>query len=475
MELPKDFCTMMRQQHGDEVAERLFEGLSAEASVSIRLNTNKICHTHPSPRENMAHVPWCPDAYYLDERPAFTFDPLFHAGAYYVQEASSMFLAEALRQHMPTDRPLVALDLCAAPGGKSTLLRSQMPDKSLLVSNEPMRPRAQVLAENITKWGHPNTVVTQNYPSDFVGFTDTFDLIVADVPCSGEGMFRKDEEAIREWSLENVDKCWHLQREIVETIWPCLKPGGLMIYSTCTFNRYEDEENVSWIASALGADILPVSLLPQWNVTEGTPGYHFYPGRTRGEGLYMAVLRKHGNVDETGQNEHDEALSAKVPTVKSKMRKHDKHGGKQTKDNTKTPAIVLPEGYTLKVDKDVCLAIPTLYDTLILRLRRMLHTLVAGVEVATLKGNDWVPSHALAMSTLLPRGTFPEYALTHAEAISYLRREALRIEAPRGYVLVTYRNLPLGFVKSIGNRANNMYPQEWRIRTTYTTEQPDVL
>lgn len=415
MELPVDFKNLMRQQYGEEMAESLFEGLSAEPSVSIRFNPKKLrdedlARTIQKKVTNneITDVPWCPDAYYLKERPAFTFDPLFHAGVYYVQEASSMYLAEALKKYLGEAEKMklegvatgTALDLCAAPGGKSTLLRSLLPDDWLLVSNEPMPKRAQVLAENMIKWGHANSIVTQNYPADFAPLVQQFDLIVTDVPCSGEGMFRKDEGAIRDWSLENVEICWRRQRDILTDIWPTLKPGGLLVYSTCTFNHFEDEDNVEWIASHLGAEILEQR--------------HFLPGRDAGEGFFIAALRKDGK-----------------------------------EDLQSTPAD--PKKITNKI-------------------RYALRVLHDGIPAPTTKGKDIIPSHALAMSTdHLNDTTYPSCELTYQEALAYLRHEVLRIEAPRGIVRVTFKGIPLGFVKNIGNRANNLYPQEWRIRTSYTT------
>lgn len=240
-------------------------------------------------------VPWCREGYYLSGRPSFTFDPLFHAGCYYVQEASSMFLEQALRQYV--HEPVTMLDLCAAPGGKSTLARSVLPEGSLLVANEVMRNRSQVLAENLIKWGNPGVIVTNNDPADFTELGSLFDVILTDVPCSGEGMFRKDEVAVQEWSIENVDTCWQRQRRILRDIWPCLKTGGLLVYSTCTYNREENEDNVAWITQELGAEVLPLEIQPDWHITGnliGTefPVYRFLPHKTTGEGLFMAVLRK---------------------------------------------------------------------------------------------------------------------------------------------------------------------------------------
>ena len=210
-----------------------------------------------------------------------------------------MFLWQVLTSYLLplTSKLSSALDLCAAPGGKSTLLRSLLPEDCMLVSNEPMRNRYQVLAENVQKWGYPNHAVTNLYPRDFVKSKQHFDLILCDVPCSGEGMFRKDPATIAEWSPKNVERCWQLQREIVCDAWKCLNDGGLLIYSTCTFNTKENEENVRWFMEELGAEVLSVPIKLEWNITgsllEGftEPVYRFIPGITRGEGLFMAIMR----------------------------------------------------------------------------------------------------------------------------------------------------------------------------------------
>jgi len=481
----------MRQQYGEKMAEQLFDGLSAEPCVSIRLNPKKWPLVKPLKTKDNTHqptdanvttpltireglgvgpVPWCPDAYYLSERPPFVCDPLFHAGVYYVQEASSMYLADVVNRHLNiranipesgsddtqhteltnqhteltnqhTDlthqhteltNPLpgggvrggVALDLCAAPGGKSTLLRSLLPDEWLLVSNEPIAKRTQILAENMIKWGHPNTIVTQNYPDEFGSFADTFGLIVTDVPCSGEGMFRKDEGAIRDWSLDNVELCWKRQRDILTSIWPCLKEGGLLVYSTCTFNHFEDEDNARWIADELGAELLEER--------------HFFPGRDQGEGFYIAALRKKTSAA---------TLDAPFDTTNV-----------TNATNAANSANVSDAAYAAKE-----------LEKLKRKLHHGLRCFFDKIPAPTQKGKDLIPDHALAMSTEYERGTYPECEITYDEALAYLRHEVLRIDAPKGIVLVTYLGTPLGFVKNIGNRANNLYPQEWRIRTTHTT------
>ena len=290
MNLPVDFITRTGGLLGEGQFAALREALAKEPPVSIRMNRLKMDAVPAGGHQ----VPWCGSGYYLASRPTFTFDPLFHAGCYYVQEASSMFLEQVLTQYV--HEPVVMLDLCAAPGGKSTLARSVLPEGSLLVANEVMRNRVQVLAENVTKWGHPGTVVLNNDPADFVPLGELFDVILTDVPCSGEGMFRKDPVAVEEWSVENVTLCWQRQRRIVRDIWHCLKPGGLLVYSTCTYNREENEDNVAWIAEELGAEVLPVEVQSGWNISGNLAGkdfpvYRFLPHRTEGEGLFMAVLR----------------------------------------------------------------------------------------------------------------------------------------------------------------------------------------
>lgn len=389
MTLPEDFVRMMHEQYGADTADSLCHALcDTEPEVSIRLNPRK-GKTLSIENLDVEACPWCPDAYYLHERPAFTFDPLLHAGAYYVQEASSMYVSQLLRHHFPVSGPSAALDLCAAPGGKSTLLASLLPQGSLLVSNEPMPKRAQVLAENMQKWTRTaegeypvRSVVTQNYPTDFVEFADSFDLLLTDVPCSGEGMFRKDEVAVQEWSLQNVDLCWRRQREILQGIWHVLKPGGLLIYSTCTFNHFEDEDNVRWICENLGGMLLEER--------------HFLPGRDRGEGFYCAAIQSVPRDEE--QLPSLGVSSDELKSLEAKLR----------------TLHVLPQAFSVEPD-------------------------------------------------------MPRIELTYSQALSYLRREAVRVPAPRGMVLLCYKGYVLGPGKCVGNRINNLYPEQWRIRTTYTT------
>ncbi len=459
MVLPESFKSYTERMMGGSLFGRFVEALSEEPPVSIRINPSK-CGGVPA---GGSRVPWCGTGYYLPERPQFTFDPLLHAGCYYVQEASSMFLCRVLRQYVA--RAVAVLDLCAAPGGKSTAALSDVPAGSTLVCNEPVRARAAVLAENICKWGSPDVIVTNNYPADIAATGLQFDVIVCDVPCSGEGMFRKDEGAVAEWSPAGVESCRRLQREIVDSAWRNLKPGGLLVYSTCTFNTGENEENIRWICDSYGAVVLPVDIGDDWGITGSLldgfaePVYRFIPGMSRGEGLFMAALRKPG--DDT---------PAAPP-------RRTKKGDRQPRQQAKAPVEWLADGgkgFTIAFRGDTVEAVPTALKDIHAVVAGALRVLSAGVTLGRVKGRDIVPDISLALSTALNRSAFPAVELSYGDAVAYLRRDAVVLpgDTPRGYVLVTYGGAPLGFVKNIGNRANNMYPQEWRIKSSHVPEIP---
>ena len=409
-QLPAVFTEKTRQLMGDERFERYLKSFEKPVPVSIRLNPQK---TEGLQVIDGEQAPWCRNGYYLKQRPNFTFDPLFHAGCYYVQEAASMFLDEVLRQCISLTShlsPLTSLDLCAAPGGKSTLLRAALPEDCVLYSNEPIRNRASILLENVTKWGYDNHYVTNAYPKDYRKSKMKFDIILCDVPCSGEGMFRKDETTIREWSPQQVEKCWQLQRDIVSDAWRCLNDGGLLIYSTCTFNTKENEENIRWMLSEFDdAQIVPIETKPEWNITGSLlngfdePVYRFIPGISRGEGLFMCVLSK---------GERLTVRSRRTASLKPSDRKSEAVGLK-----------------------------PLISDV-------------------TLQASDI------------------NVELTYAQAMAYLRHEALVLpeDTPRGLVNVCFMGHPLGLIKNIGTRANNLYPKEWKIKTTHIpTEYEPIL
>lgn len=473
MNLPASFTDSTRALLGDEEYRKLVAALQQESPVSIRLNRDKMKSTF----DYQANVPWAENGFYLNRRLTFTFDPLFHAGCYYVQEASSMFVEQVIKRYV-TD-PVVMLDLCAAPGGKSTHARSLLPEGSLLVANEVIRNRSQILAENLTKWGHPDVVVTNNDPADFARLGSFFDVILTDVPCSGEGMFRKDAGAIDEWSAENVEICWQRQRRIIADIWSCLKPGGLLIYSTCTYNTKEDEENIGWMIREFGAEALSLDVPQEWNVTGnlfgGTdlPVYRFLPHRTIGEGFFLTAVRKPSDADaERAEPLRQSGGKSAAGKGKNQPQPVGKEMMKMAKD-----WLNGAEEYTLSAEGTKITAYPTSFLDELTALKQLLRVVQAGVSLGEVKGKDLIPDHALAMSRLLKREAFATEELTYEQTIGYLRKEAITLsaEAPRGFVLVTYRGTPLGFVKNIGNRANNLYPQEWRIRSGYLPEEVRLL
>lgn len=445
MELNAGFVERTRLLFGEERYVRFEQALEKEPVVSIRYNSRKM-----QPCVSSDVVPWAADGRYLDNRPVFTADPLFHAGCYYVQEASSMFVEQVVRKFV--DAPVRALDLCAAPGGKSTHLLSLLPAGSMLVSNEPVPQRAQVLAENVTKWGNSSSVVTRNEPADFAQFRSFFDFVLVDAPCSGEGMFRKDAFAVEQWSLSNVELCARRQREILEGVWDALRPGGLLVYSTCTFNREENEDCVEWIIDELGAEPLVLDVESEWNITgslatEGLPVYRFIPGYTAGEGLFMAVLRKNGE---------EAAVHPRAPRVKPAPEKIR---------SAASEWLAAPEFFDILVQDNTVVAMPKGHTQAMIALQQRLKVLKCSLPIAEIKNNKLIPLHALAMSNDINIKAFNAIELEKDQALAYLHREALAFaDAPLGYLLVTYKGIPLGFVKNIGNRANNMYPAEWRIR-----------
>ena len=451
-----DFIDRMRTQLGAE-ADDLFRALETDAPTSIRLNTKMDVLTFPCDTEE---VPWHMDGYYLSERPPFTLDPLFHAGCYYVQEASSMFVQQALEQYVAPES--IVLDLCAAPGGKSTLISEYIGSKGLLLSNEVVRQRVFVLSENIQKWGNGNTVVTHNTPAEYGEKCPAlFDCILVDAPCSGEGMFRKDAGAREEWSVKNVQMCAERQRSILEDVWDALKPGGVLIYSTCTFNREENEQNAEWIARTLGAEVLPLQHDASWGITEGTIGYHFYPHRVKGEGFYIAVFRKHGT-----------PLPAGLEGVPAKILRGAKPG--RAKKTAAFPAVFEqamrswlqhPDHWAIRQNDRFATAYPAQYKDVVAYLDAYFTCISTGFGLGEERGKRIVPQHSLSMAKDLRREAFPQIALTREQALAYLRTEALALpNAALGVLLLTYENVPLGFAKNVGNRLNNLYPNEWRIR-----------
>jgi 16S rRNA C967 or C1407 C5-methylase (RsmB/RsmF family)/NOL1/NOP2/fmu family ribosome biogenesis protein len=458
MQLPDTFETRMQRLLGADFA-KFQQALQQTPPVSIRVNTNKYTQEITLPK-----VPWADTGYYLAERPAFTLDPLLHAGAYYVQEASSMFVEQALRQTTDLSQPLHVLDLCGAPGGKSTHLASLISDDSLLVANEVIKSRATILAENIAKWGSGNVLVTSNDPRDFNRLPEFFDVMVVDAPCSGEGMFRKDPQAIEEWSEENVVLCAKRQQRILANIWEALKPGGVLIYSTCTWNEAENEQNMAWLAEQENALPLQLHFDPSWGIVRskmlGVEGYRFYPHAVQGEGFFLAVMRKTGTPEDNYSSGKRKKYKLQDAGKKEKALVQD------WLTNTDDLSWIQHNETIFTLPKAIFEAADEVYQKL--------YVLYGGTQVAEVAGKKVKPLQQLALAQHLNISAFNTFDLNLEQALRYLRKEDINLGTNGSdWVLFTYKGIPLGWAKQIGNRINNYYPKEWRIRMDLPTELPE--
>ena len=455
MDFSPAFRKYLAQVVGEGNLSAVLDALSGETSVSVRINPAKA----GSPTEIFGNlvsgpVEWNRHAAFLSERPAFTLDPLIHAGAYYVQDSSAMFPGKAFRDVL--DKVLESgiispkvLDLCAAPGGKTTdisaSLRESCKGGYLLISNEIMKQRAAVLADNAAVWGDPSVVVTSVDPKAFGTLPGFFDIIVADVPCSGEGMFRKDDEAVSQWSEENVALCQARQRRIVADVWPSLAEGGFLVYSTCTFNNLENDDNVKWICSEFGAEIIGID---SCGLLRTECGVSLVPGFVRGEGQYCAVLRK---------------TSPSAGTAACSGRQQDRWQ-KLPEAHASIIRPLLDEEMAMIVKDGRIVAVPE-YVRCVLSMLEPLRPLARGLAVGMFKGKDFIPDADLALSLSLRRGAFNEFEVNRETALSFLHRDPVRLpDAERGMLLLVYRGLPIGFVKNLGNRCNSLHPLHRRIR-----------
>ena len=444
--LPSTFTSQM-QRILSNAANDFFSSLQTPAPVSIRLNAGKPF----KPQFLETQIPWANNAYYLSERPVFTLDPAFHAGAYYVQEASSMILEQVIRQSVDLDEELLVLDLCGAPGGKSTHLLSLINSQSLLISNEVLRNRSKILAENIIKWGKPNCIVTNNDPSHFNSLNIQFDVIVVDAPCSGEGLFRKNPEAVDEWSPEHVRLCAARQKRILNDIWPCLKPGGTLIYATCTYNSSENEENLKWLCEHHEAEEVYLKLKEQWGFIKtevsGISGFHAYPHQVDGEGFFIAALRK------------PDGRSKKLKRSKQKL-------NYATRSEADVASSLMYRTDTSFVKhEDLIIAIPKNWEQEVLEVNSKLSIIHECLPVGFTKGKRIVPHEALAQSVLLDHSKVLRFDMNKETALHYLNKTGFDFSAmSSGWNLVTYEGLGLGWANKIGNRINNYYPKNWRIR-----------
>lgn len=449
MQLPENLLASLETVEGFDRETFLKVHGSGDQITSLRINPDKfsILNSQFSIDEK---IPWSQYGFYLKERPSFTFDPLFHAGCYYVQEASSMFLEQALKQLVDLSQPLKVLDLCAAPGGKSTHIQSLISPGSLLVSNEIIRSRSHVLVDNIIKWGSRNVVVTNNDPSAFRNIEGFFDVIVVDAPCSGSGLFRKDEEAINEWSLNNVQLCSQRQQRILADALPALKENGILIYSTCSYSREEDEDITDWLVEEMAMENLKLKIEGEWGIIESnsvrmnSKGYRFYPDKVKGEGFFLSCFRKASEAEER----------------KYKPAKPEKTS---SKEKEVIQLWIKQEGVEIIKEKDMLFVLPVdlLNDYSILK--NVLNIQYKGIGLGQIMKEKLVPQHSLALSTIIS-DNIRANELSYGEAINYLQRQELNFNSSgKGWQLVRYKGYNLGWINILPNRINNYYPKELRI------------
>jgi len=456
--LPQALIDSLQGKTGFDEASFIQAHTTAEKVTSIRFNPIKYTLYNEGFSINDLQlpiaetVPWCVYGQYLSERPSFTFDPLFHAGLYYVQEASSMFLWQILQQTIGDNTSgLRVLDLCAAPGGKSTLLNSYFKD-GFVVANEVIKSRANILVENITKWGYSNTTVTNNDPKDFQRLQNYFDVMVVDAPCSGSGLFRKDAEAINEWSEEAVTLCYQRQQRILADAYYCLKQGGLLIYSTCSYSPKEDEEILDWLKDNFQLSPIRIQVPVEWNIVETISpnnkafGYRFYPDKVKGEGFFIAAFEK------------QDGSAFFIPNSKLAL-------PAKTEESLWQDWLNKSEELLLFKQKDATIAITAVWQNDIAFLQKHLYIKSAGILLGNLKGKDIIPHPALALSTITSKQV-ERTDFTREQAIQYLQKKDIATDIRtlhKGWTLASYCGLPLGWMKVLPNRINNYYPAEWRI------------
>ena len=394
-------------------------------------------------------VPWCQQGEYLASRPQFIFDPYLHGGGYYVQEPSSMFVDYVLRQINDFPENKIILDLCAAPGGKSTIVSSFLNNQGLLVANETIRSRANILLENITKWNSFNAVITNNDPGSFGRLPGFFDLVLVDAPCSGSGLFRKDPHSIKEWSPASVNLCAARQKRILSDVMPSIKTNGYLIYCTCSYSVEENEQILDWLVDNFKLETQRIPIPSDWGIVETQSehnkafGYRFYPYKLRGEGFFLSLLKK------TNYTESYRSAFRQIKTVKPK--------------SILSKWVKITEDVLLTEEKENWKIVPKSNADLISLLHKYLNVISSGVQVGKIIHDDLIPDHQLSMSAFLSEEV-NHISLDLEAAICYLRKgDFLPRAGFRGWALVSYNSINLGWIKILANRINNYYPKDWRI------------
>lgn len=442
MQFPLTLLNALKNAKGFQEAPFLQVHQSGEQVTSIRINPFKSIAPFP---DLSSAIPWAEAGQYLSQRPSFTFDPLFHAGCYYVQEASSMFIEQVFKQQIDLSKTIKVLDLCAAPGGKSTHIQSLISKDSLLVSNEVIKSRAGILKDNIIKWGCENVIVTQNDPQDFLKLENYFDVVVVDAPCSGSGLFRRDADAINEWSEKNVTHCSFRQQRILNDVWPALKKNGILIYSTCSFSTEENEAMVNWLKNNFNASSLSLSIPDEWQIVESDGGYQFWPHLVKGEGFFVAAIRK---------QDGDSGIYKKNKNVVSKTSKQEQE---LVNDWAKT------ENSCIIKNQQTVYAWPSALFEEMNYVLQNLRVIYSGVLAGELLRDKFIPAHALALSNLIST-TVKKVSLSKEQAIAYLQKKDFILNtSEKGWVLATYSGFSIGWMNILQNRINNYYPKELRI------------
>ena len=449
--LPVAFAERMRKQLGAEEAESLFAALDGVSPVAVRLNPAK--SGDEGVWSNGEAIAWSKKGRKLKERPSFTLDTAFHAGAYYVQEAASQFLDYVIAGEELQGKRV--LDMCSAPGGKTTIYSTAVGEDGLVLANEYVRSRANILADNVRKWGMGNVLVTNNAPEHIAQFEGWFDMVAVDAPCSGEGMFRKEEVAREDWSEEAVKMCAARQLSIVREAWQSLKEGGLFVYSTCTFNEDEDEGLLRAFIEEVGDVFEPsqrVEIDENWGIVSGEVGafqtFRFFPHKTDSEGLFVAVARK------------AEPTTQRTPKARKKvMQEVDKASRKEL-----SRWLQQPDNHTFAMVADTVYAYRTEQFKAVQALSEGLTAIYSGVAMGQIFKGKLKPDWALSQYVGLERKAVAAEEVDEARALDYLRKKDIAVgDMVEGMNLLTHKGRALGFAKRVGARCNNLYPNSLKI------------